>query len=29
MRKEAGLELTDRIAVVLPAAESDLLAHAD
>jgi len=29
MRKEAGLELTDRITVVLPAAESDLLAHAD
>ena len=28
-RKEGGLELTDRIAVVLPAAESDLLAYAD
>jgi isoleucyl-tRNA synthetase len=29
MRKEAGLELTDRITVVLPASEADLLAHAD
>ena len=29
MRKEAGLELTDRITVVLPATESELLAHAD
>src|SRR5439155_25597933 len=29
MRKEAGLELTDRITVVLPAADSDLLAHTD
>jgi isoleucyl-tRNA synthetase len=30
MRKEAGLELTDRIAVTLPASQSDLLAeHAD
>ncbi|HKF14910.1 MAG TPA: isoleucine--tRNA ligase [Gaiellaceae bacterium] len=27
MRKEAGLELTDRIVVTLPAADSDLLAH--
>ena len=27
MRKEAGLELTDRIAVTLPEAEADLLAH--
>ncbi len=29
MRKEAGFELTDRIVVTLPAAASDLLAHAD
>ena len=29
MRKEAGLELTDRIVVTLPEAASDLLAHAD
>jgi isoleucyl-tRNA synthetase len=29
MRKEAGLELTDRIVVTLPESESDLLAHAD
>jgi hypothetical protein len=29
MRKEAGLELTDRIVVTLPEAISDLLAHAD
>jgi isoleucyl-tRNA synthetase len=28
-RKEAGLELTDRIVVILPASESDLLAHED
>ena len=28
-RKEAGLELTDRIVVTLPAADSDLLAHED
>ena len=27
MRKDAGLELTDRIVVTLPAADSDLLAH--
>ena len=27
MRKEAGLELTDRIVVTLPEAEADLLAH--
>jgi hypothetical protein len=27
MRKDAGLELTDRIAVTLPATESDLLAY--
>jgi isoleucyl-tRNA synthetase len=29
MRKEAGLELTDRIVVRLPETASDLLAHAD
>ena len=29
MRKESGLELTDRIVVTLPEAASDLLAHAD
>ncbi len=29
MRKEAGLELTDRIRLTLPAADADLLAHAD
>jgi isoleucyl-tRNA synthetase len=29
MRKEAGLALTDRIVVTLPASESDLLAHED
>jgi len=29
MRKEAGLELTDRIVVTLPEADSDLLAHED
>jgi isoleucyl-tRNA synthetase len=29
MRKDAGLELTDRIAVTLPAAQSELLRHAD
>jgi len=29
MRKEAGLELTDRIVVTLPATDSDLLAHED
>jgi isoleucyl-tRNA synthetase len=29
MRKQAGLELTDRIVVTLPASESDLLAHED
>jgi isoleucyl-tRNA synthetase len=29
MRKEAGLELTDRIVVSLPEAQADLLAHAD
>jgi isoleucyl-tRNA synthetase len=29
MRKQAGLELTDRIVVTLPASASDLLAHED
>ena len=29
MRKEAGLELTDRIKLTLPAADADLLDHAD
>jgi len=29
MRKEAGLELTDRIRLTLPLADGDLLAHAD
>ena len=29
MRKDAGLELTDRIVVTLPEAQADLLAHAD
>ena len=29
MRKEAGLELTDRIPLTLPAADADLLEHAD
>ncbi len=29
MRKDAGLELTDRITVTLPAEQADLLAHAD
>ena len=29
MRKDAGLELTDRIVLTLPGAESDLLAHED
>jgi isoleucyl-tRNA synthetase len=29
MRKEAGLELTDRIVVRLPQSDADLLAHAD
>jgi isoleucyl-tRNA synthetase len=29
MRKEQGLELTDRITVTLPPAEADLLRHAD
>ncbi len=29
MRKEAGLELTDRIRLTLPASDADLLAHED
>jgi hypothetical protein len=29
MRREAGLELTDRIVVRLPESHADLLAHAD
>ena len=29
MRKDAGLELTDRIRLTLPAADADLLAHAE
>jgi hypothetical protein len=29
MRKEAGLELTDRIRLTLPAADADLLEHRD
>jgi len=29
MRKEAGLELTDRIDLVVPAADAELLEHAD
>jgi hypothetical protein len=29
MRKEAGLELTDRIRLAVPAASADLLAHSD
>ncbi|HEX3291324.1 MAG TPA: isoleucine--tRNA ligase [Gaiella sp.] len=29
LRKESGLELTDRIALVVPAADRDLLTHAD
>jgi isoleucyl-tRNA synthetase len=29
MRKEAGLELTDRIRLTLPGAQADLLVHAD
>jgi len=29
MRKDAGLDLTDRIVVTLPASDSDLLLHAD
>ena len=29
MRKDAGLELSDRIRLVLPASEADLLSHAE
>jgi isoleucyl-tRNA synthetase len=29
MRRDAGLELTDRIRLSIPAADADLLAHAD
>ena len=29
LRKDAGLELTDRITLTLPAADADLLEHAD
>jgi hypothetical protein len=29
MRKDAGLALTDRITVTLPADQADLLTHAD
>ena len=29
MRKEAGLELTDRIALVVPSADGDLLEHSE
>jgi isoleucyl-tRNA synthetase len=29
MRKEAGLELTDRIALTIPEADADLLEHSD
>jgi len=29
MRREAGLELTDRIAVTLPDGHADLLTHKD
>jgi hypothetical protein len=29
MRKDAGLDLTDRIVVTLPESDSDLLLHAD
>ncbi len=29
MRKEAGLELTDRIALTIPVADGDLLEHGD
>jgi isoleucyl-tRNA synthetase len=29
MRKQAGLELTDRILLTIPAADEDLLSHAD
>jgi isoleucyl-tRNA synthetase len=29
MRKDAGLELTDRIALTIPEADADLLEHSD
>ena len=29
MRKEAGLELTDRIVLTIPGSDSDLLEHSD
>ena len=29
MRKDAGLELTDRIALTIPEADADLLHHAE
>ena len=29
MRKDAGLELTDRIQLTIPAADEDLLEHAE
>ena len=29
MRKDAGLELTDRISLTIPAADRDLLEHVD
>ena len=29
MRKDAGLELTDRIGLTIPTAEGDLLEHVD
>jgi isoleucyl-tRNA synthetase len=29
MRKDAGLELSDRIRLTIPAADADLLAHAE
>ena len=29
MRKDAGLDLTDRITLMLPAADADLLEHSD
>ena len=29
MRKDAGLELTDRIKLTIPAGDADLLEHAD
>ena len=29
MRKDAGLELTDRVSLTLPQSDGDLLEHAD